>query len=288
MSLKSKKMNLDYIRTFAVLGQSRNMTEASRKLEVDTSYVSRHIKQLEANFNTKLVLLDSKSKEMKFTETGKYLYEKYEKIYNEIILVEKNYFQGVETNLFKVSLGVSFDLENILLKDKLRIFTDKFPNINIKINRDSLELLWKGLLQYSYDFILCKLQNSYHPFNDNVIVRSLFHSNYCFFYNPEKYHFSNIEDSSFVIPISNTDERKVLNEYLKKNKLTFKRSYEINSFEQMLLYTKEGFGLGFALKETVEQESDLQIVELDCPCEVAIAYNKDNITPIVQELIDMY
>ena len=58
----------------------------------------------------------------------------------------------METNLFKVSLGVSFDLENILLKDKLRIFTDKFPNVNIKINRDSLELLWKGLLQYSYDF----------------------------------------------------------------------------------------------------------------------------------------
>lgn len=34
MDLNSAKMNLDYIRTFVILVQSRNMTQASQKLNV--------------------------------------------------------------------------------------------------------------------------------------------------------------------------------------------------------------------------------------------------------------
>ena len=60
MGLNSQRMNLDYIRTFVVLAQSRNMTEASEKLNVTPSYVSRHIANLEEELNTKLVVFISK------------------------------------------------------------------------------------------------------------------------------------------------------------------------------------------------------------------------------------
>ena len=53
MGLNSQKMNLDYIRTFVVLAQSKNMTEASIKLGVTPSYVSRHISKLEEELKTK-------------------------------------------------------------------------------------------------------------------------------------------------------------------------------------------------------------------------------------------
>ena len=56
----------------------------------------------------------------------------------------------------------------------------------------------------------------------------------------------------------------------------------------MISYVKNGFGVGFALKETVENDSELKVIELNCPCTVILAYMKDNITPIVQEFINMF
>lgn len=41
--LKTKSMNLDIIRTFVVVGQSKSFQEESVKLLIDSSSVSRHI-----------------------------------------------------------------------------------------------------------------------------------------------------------------------------------------------------------------------------------------------------
>ena len=72
MALSSQKMNLDYIRTFVILGQSSNMTEASKKLGVNVSYVSRHIKQLEDELGVRLTIPSPKNKDLQLTENGKF------------------------------------------------------------------------------------------------------------------------------------------------------------------------------------------------------------------------
>ncbi len=74
MALESQKMNLDYIRTFVVLGQSKSMYEASKKMNVDPSNVSRHIKGLEESFKIKLLVPTPKNKELQLTQIGKYFF----------------------------------------------------------------------------------------------------------------------------------------------------------------------------------------------------------------------
>ncbi len=95
MGLNSQKMNLDTIRTFVVLSQSRNMTEVSIKLKTTPSSVSRHIMTLEEELGTKLII-NSKHQDLKLTEDGLLFFEKYEKIYNDILLAEKEYNQSKE------------------------------------------------------------------------------------------------------------------------------------------------------------------------------------------------
>jgi DNA-binding transcriptional LysR family regulator len=104
-------MNLDYIRTFVILGQSRSMTQASQKLNVTASYVSRHIHQLEEELETKLIIYSSKNRDLELTEAGKYFFEKYEKIYNEFLLTEKNFKQNKEINNYKIRIGINADLD---------------------------------------------------------------------------------------------------------------------------------------------------------------------------------
>ncbi|MCI8575420.1 MAG: LysR family transcriptional regulator [Bacilli bacterium] len=283
MPLNSKKMNLDYIRTFAVLGQSRNMTEASHKLGVDTSYVSRHIKQLEENLQTKLVILDSKTKETRLTESGQYFFEKYEKIYNEILLVEKNNSMNI-----KITLGIQNDLEQFLLQEKLQQFSQKNPVISFKIKNGPYDQLFKELLQYSIDFVLCKTRVDVVQIPSNVKWKTLFQSNYCFVYHPLKYSFLDYSNVTCIMLVNGTDEREAINQYVQKNNLVWKNTYEVETFDQMISYVQKGFGIGFALKESIKDYPELKVIDLDCPCDVIIAYQEDNVTPIVQELLDMY
>lgn len=287
MSLNSLKMNLDFIRTFTVLGQSRNMTEASRKLGVDTSYVSRHIKQLETELQTKLIVPGPKNKEMQLTEAGKYFFEKYERVYNEILLTEKNYRQIEQLDNCKITLGISLDLEKLIALDKLFYFLKQYPNISLKIFNGDYERLSKLLNQYSIDFALCKL-DAKKRVDANIQVKKLFSAQYCFAYDEHKYNFLDYSKATIILPVSNTDERKIINDYLLENHIHFQRTIEVETYDQMLSYIHRGFGVGFVLKESLVKVKKLTIVDLDCFADVCVLYIKEKITPSTLELLKLF
>jgi len=288
MALSSMKMNLDYIRTFTVLGQSRSMTEASHKLHVNTSYVSRHIKQLEKELQTKLILINAKSKEIQFTEAGKYFYEKYEKIYNEILLTEKNFRQSEQLDNCKITLGVSQDLEKSYLLPKLKLFFDQYPNISLKvINGDRIKLM-KLLTRYTTDFLVCKFHSQDYLENDSIVVKKLATTSYCFVYNPLKYHFTDFSSSSVILPVSNTEERMALNTYFQDRQICFQRSYEIENFDRMMSYIMDGFGVGIVLRDLVVESENLAIIDMDLPVDICLCYIPDKVTPSTKELLKLF
>ena len=185
MGLNSIKMNLDYIRTFVVLGQSNNMTEASKKLGVTVSSISRHIKELEYALNAKLIVMDTKTKSIELTENGKYFFDKYVEIYNSILLAEKEYKESYNLDNGKISIGVCRDLEEILFKNKLKEFRKKYPNINIKVVNGDTNSLTKELTQYSIDFVLDKNLPINESKMNSINTKLLYKSNYCLAYNNE-------------------------------------------------------------------------------------------------------
>lgn len=288
MALSSMKMNLDYIRTFTVLGQSRNMTEASHKLHVDTSYVSRHIKQLEQELQTKLILINSKSKEIQFTNAGKYFFEKYEKIYNEILLAEKNFRQMLELDNCKITLGVSQELENIFVKSKLKIFFDTYPHISLKMINGDFTRLVKLLTQYTVDFIVCEFYQDTLLNYESAVIQKIATSSYCFVYNPQKYQFSDLSEASIILPVNNTKEREVINTYFQEKGLSFKRTYEVETFDRMLSYILDGFGVGIVLKDSIQEFDYLQTIDMDLPVDICLCYLKDKVTPSSLELLKLF
>ena len=77
----TQKMNLDLIRTFVIVSQSKDYNEASSKLNINITNVYRHIKSLETIVGSKLIRKDAKNY-IELTEDGKLLLEGYEKAYN--------------------------------------------------------------------------------------------------------------------------------------------------------------------------------------------------------------
>ena len=150
--LNAYNMNLNLIRTFVVVGQSKDLKTAASKLELDISGVSRNITALEKLFQQKLVVRNKKNIEL--TEQGKILFEGYEKAYNMIFLAEKNLLQSQSLNSAKISIGIEYNLEMDLLNTKIQEFKEKYPNVVFKVINLPINNLFEKLEQYSLDFVI--------------------------------------------------------------------------------------------------------------------------------------
>lgn len=150
--LNTQSMNLDLIRTFVIVGQSRDYNDAASKLNMDRSNVSRHIKTLEELMETKLINKNAKNY-IELTEDGKVLFDGYEKAYNLLFITEKTYLQNKDLNSGKISIGISSDIESKILIDKIIDFKKKYADTAYKtINLPSKNLVEK-LSHYTLGFV---------------------------------------------------------------------------------------------------------------------------------------
>lgn len=289
MGLNSQKMNLDYVRTFAVLGQSSNMTEASKKLGVNVSYVSRHIDHLQEELGVKLIIPGPKNKDLQLTEAGKFFYERYEKIYNAILLAEKEYKQKLELNNCKITIGVCSDLENSILKSKIQAYMNKYPNISIKIVNGNTEELSKKLTQYAVDIIIDKNEPVNRSKLQVIDTHVLTKSNYCIAYN--KNYFSDVTDISsvpLILPTSGKQERVIIDEYFDNIDIKPNIRYEIDNIDRITSYIKDGFGVGIVLQETIKDIQDISYIDIDIQSNICVSYIKEKVTPSTKEFLKMF
>lgn len=289
MALSSQKMNLDYIRTFVVLGQSTNMTDASIKLKVNVSYVSRHLKQLEDELGTKLIIPSPKNKDLQLTDAGKFFFERYEKIYNEILLAEKEYKQTEQLDNCKITIGVSSDLEDNLLKPKLLEYSKKYPKIIIKIINGETEILSNKLSQYALDIIIDKNTPDNNSKMQIIETNNLYTSNYCLVYNKEFFkNVSKINEIPLILPVSRTQERIIIDEYFNRNKITPNVKYEVENTDRMLSYVKDGFGVGIMIKDAIKESDKLDYIDIDIKSDICISYIKEKLTPSTKEFLKLF
>ena len=289
MALSSQKMNLDYIRTFVVLGQSTNMTDASIKLKVNVSYVSRHLKQLEEELGTRLIIPSPKNKDLRLTDAGKFFFERYEKIYNEILLAEKEFKQTEQLDNCKITIGVSSDLENNLVKPKLLEYSKKYPKIIIKIVNGETEELASKLSQYALDIIIDKNVPNNNSKIQVIDTNKLYTSNYCLVYNEEYFkNVSNINELPLILPISKTQERIIIDEYFSKNNIIPNVKYEVENTDKILSYVKDGFGVGIVLKDSIKESDNLSYSDIDINSDICISYIKEKLTPSTKEFLKLF
>lgn len=289
MALSSQKMNLDFVRTFVVLGQSSNMTDASKKLGVNVSYISRHLKQLEEELGTRLIIPSPKNKDLQLTDAGKYFFERYEKIYNEILITEKEFRQTEQLDNCKITIGISTDLEENLVKPKLLEYSKKYPKITVKIVNGETEYLTNKLSQYALDIIIDKNIPDNKSKVQIIDTNKLYTSNYCYVYNKEYFNdITNIKDIPFILPVNHTQERIVIDEYFTNNNIIPTIKYEVENTDRMISYVRDGFGVGIMLKDAIKETDNLNYVDIDIKSDICVSYIKEKLTPSTKEFLKLF
>lgn len=277
--LNVKTMNLDLIRTFVVVGQSKNYYEASIKLNLDYSNVFRHIKALETMYKTKLVTKDS-SNNILLTRSGKELFEGFEKAYNLLFITEKGFIQNKDNDSCKISIGMSSDISEHLVDKYIDEFKKTHPKIAFKITSLPTKDLYASLANYSLDFVIeekIELKKS-----SEITFYDIYKEEYCLIYKKDKYNINELKDIDslpLILPVSTKKERNLFSEVLKENNITLNLALETYNYKSIIKYVKKDYGIGLVPKYLTKDEKDLGILDLNITKQISISYINEFLSP---------
>lgn len=281
---KTQSMNLDLIRTFVIVGQSKDYNDAASKLNIDKTNVSRHIKSLEELMGTKLINRNAKNY-IELTEDGKMLFDGYEKAYNLLFITEKTYLQNKDLNSGKISIGISSDIEKEILNDKIINFKQKYTDAIFKIVNLPAKSLVEKLSHYTLDFVIDEKSDSYKK-SSGVKSVDLFDIEYCLVYTSEKYDIKDIKDLNnlpFVLPTSTKKERKLFEEFLIDNHMERKLSIETSNYNSSIEYAKKGLGIALIPKNMLDDE--LETFDINLKKTITLSYVENNLSPSSKEFL---
>lgn len=282
--LNTQSMNLDLIRTFVIVGQSKDFNDAASKLKIDATNVSRHIKTLEQLMGTKLINKNAKNY-IELTEDGQILFDGYEKAYNLLFITEKTYLQSKDSNSGKISIGISADIESTVLIDKIVSFKGKYSDAAFKtINLPSKDLVEK-LSHYTLDFVIDEKSDNYKK-SSGVKSIDLYEEKYSLVYNKGNFSINDItdlKDVPMILPVSTKKERKIFDNFLDKNNLTKKLSIETSNYLSAIEYVKKGLGVALIPRNMIDNE--LEHFDIDITKVITLSYIENNLSPLSIEFL---
>jgi len=288
--LNTKTMNLNLVRTFVIVGQSKDLKEAASKLDIDPSNVSRNIKSLESIMGTKLINRNSKNY-IELTENGKELFEGYEKAYNLLFITEKTYLQNKTLNTGKITIGVSTDDELNLLNDKIKEFKKKYPNVVFKTLNLPTKDLFEKLSQYYLDFVIDEPIENLKK-SDEIKLVNIFNEDYCIAYNPTYFNFKletieQLKEQPIIVPSTSKKERSMFDELLEEKNIEVNVSLEISNYNIAKDYVESGLGFGLLPKRLVNN-TNLESLDINITKPITISYVEENLSPSAKQFLSEF
>lgn len=240
----NKNINLNLLKYFYEVVNVGNITKASQKLMVSQPAITKSIKELECELNTRL--LERSKKGVIPTEEGKILYEHiknmFQKLNSTLNVLEMSNKKG--GHLYIGSTTTNF--MNFIM-DTLKVFKEKYPNIHIHIVLEEINVL-NDMSRLGHLDILIK--NSYETIEGFCNIKS-FEINDCFIASKNSFpelekgvhSINELLEYPTVLLSSITHGRRNFDEYLKANNIEYKPTYEFNSYSLCRELVRNGFGI---------------------------------------------
>ena len=261
-------INLNIYKIFYEAALSESISDASKKLFITQSAVSKAIKKLEEDLNTNLFYRNSKG--VKLTEKGEELLFYVEEAFNNLVTAERTMTESKTLNKGKISIGVPSQIGSFYIFEDITNFHKKYPNIEITIISKTTTQLLKLLEQHEIDFII-----DTSPINtkiDNIIIQPLIEVKNCFVAKSDTSididKIKTIKDLAnypLVLPIKGTDNRKQLDKVFEKNNVELNNVINIHTSEMIAGSIKKDLGIGYiiydVIKENVEN-GEFKIIDI--------------------------
>ncbi|MCC8052190.1 MAG: LysR family transcriptional regulator [Clostridiales bacterium] len=167
-------MDIDFLREFMELSETCSYQDASERLYITNSTLSKHIQKMEAELG--VPLFERSTRKVTLTEVGKILKEKCEKIlplYDEA-LMQMNMEATEATNTLTIAFTSPMYWYGVL--DTILAFKDAHPQINLRLSELSDPPQKSAFTDNQAEFIFANSINGaskdigYHPFRRDELL----------------------------------------------------------------------------------------------------------------------
>jgi DNA-binding transcriptional LysR family regulator len=124
-------MYYDALRTFVTVVEEKNFTRAGEKLRLSQPSVSLHIKQLENEFQAKLI--ERSPKHLYITSAGEILYERAKQILKLYEKTKEDIYAQQHTLKGRLHIGASFTVGEYVLPQLLAAFGQSYPDVEVGV-----------------------------------------------------------------------------------------------------------------------------------------------------------
>ena len=249
-------INLDLYKTFYYVAKNKNISRAANELLVSQPAVSKSIKTLEEQLNTKLFI--RKRDGMELTETGEVFYKKVKNAMELISSAENDVevINNMDSGI--LNIGASKTILQEFLMEHITKFHKIYPNINIRIFTDGTQDLIKKTKMGIVDVIFINM-----PYNIPIDFESVNVLNLhdCLVANNTYKHLKgkkitkkDLEKLPLLLLTKGTITRNRLDDYCAKNNIEIHPEMEFGSNTLIKEFTHAGFGVGLLTEELVKKE----------------------------------
>ena len=248
-------INFNLYKTFYDVVTYGSISKAAVMNYTSQPAISRSIKTLEEQLNTKLFIRNRKGLEL--TEKGKELFFYVEQSYNSLVAAERSMLETSTLEKGKLSIGIPSHIATFYLFDAIDSFHKDYPDIEITIINKSTSKLIELLKSHEIDFMIDS--EPIKCYEKDIIIRHIKDLENIFVAS-EDYDISGInkvKDLSkhpLILPIKGTDNRTNLEEFLIKNNCKINNVLNIHTSEVIIGAIKRNLGIGYVIKDTVEDE----------------------------------
>lgn len=251
-------MDLEAYYIFYVVAQSGSVSKAAENLYISQPAVTFHIKKLEESLGLPLFIRTKKG--MVLTEEGriflKYVAKGLESFENGLSVLSN--LKELDSGIIRI--GASMTVSKYVLMPYLAKFHEEYPNIEIKVVNNLTENLLRDLRNGNLDMLILNMpmSDAGDLKIDKVLeVQDIFVGNKKYFdlVNGE-IDLNNLNNYPLLFQKLPSNTRAYLDSYLKTNNVVIHPSMEVVSYNLIMEFVKNGFGIGYATREFIKEELD--------------------------------
>lgn len=178
MRIINRNINLNNYVIFYTVAKLKSFTLASNELFISQPAVSTAIKQLEKSLSVKLFYRDKNN--VILTKIGEEVLKYTEIALNNFRIIEDKVLSHQNFGIGDICIGAPAHVHNSHLFDYIKLFLQKFPNVNISLQTGNIGKLIERLENHEIDFILDEYPQNCKYNNIKVINLKKFHKGFIY------------------------------------------------------------------------------------------------------------
>ncbi len=248
-------VNLDQLRIFQAVAQSRSFTRAADLVHLTQPGISKHVKQMEAYFG--VPLFSRTGRKVALTEPGQVLFEATQEIMATIEAAERRIDDLKGLRGGKLRLGTSFPIGVYLLPAVLARFRKRYPAVEVTLDIALSDAIGPKLLANEIDLGLV----TYEPRDARLISRT-FMTDELVVIVGRKHRWATktrirpqeLTSETFIVAARGAGTRTVVEERLGSLGIVLPNVLEFGNLEGVKHAVEAGLGISIQARSVVKRE----------------------------------